>query len=152
MRRGVLAVLAAVALAGCSTANTQTGLTRAQFAARADAVCAIEADRLAGVAAEERGSVSSLHDVARYVRHAVAIHEQTNSRLEALAEPPAGVTAIARWLNARTVATTVETDTAQALTQALPALASVQVERTRTSARAQLLARALGMRVCGPIE
>lgn len=147
-----VAVLAAFALAGCSTANTKPGVTKAQFLARADALCQAEIDRLRGVAAFERVPLASLADDPRLIRHAVAIHEATDAKLEALPEPPGEAAGIAKVLTARTIATTVETDTAQALAKHLPAAQSVQQERMRRSAIAKSLAAGYGLSVCGPIE
>ncbi|HXW59516.1 MAG TPA: hypothetical protein VEJ23_08575 [Solirubrobacteraceae bacterium] len=147
-----LTVAVAVAVAACTSANTKPGLTRAQFIARADTICRAEQARLRRVAAAEHATLGELASDARLIRHAVAIHEAANARLEALPEPPADVTPIARWLAARTVATTLEFDAEQALVKRLPGAARVQAERVRRSALAQGLARGYGLSVCGRVQ
>jgi hypothetical protein len=147
-----IALGVAVTLAACSSANTRPGLTRAQFIARADAICAAEDVKLSRVAAYEHATLAELASDPRLIRHAVAIHEAASAKLEALAEPPADVAPIARWLAARTVATTVEFDAEQALVKRLPDAARVQAERARRSALALGLARGYGLRVCGEVK
>jgi hypothetical protein len=153
MRHGLLAAFAALLAAGCGAARTQPGLTKAQFIAGADAICRAEQVHLYKVATARGGSLGSLRAGPGLIKHAVAIHETANARLEALPEPPRETGPIERWLTARTVATTVESDAAQALAGKDPAEAgSVQRERDRTSALARSLALAYGARVCAETE
>ena len=144
--------LVAVALGGCSSANTERGVTKQQFVAGATAVCRAERQKLDGVAAEEHVSVAALSDDARLMRHAVAIHERADAKLESLPEPPSEASAIARLLTARTIATTLESDAAQALAKHLATAPDVQRERIRRSAIAQSVARGYGLTACGAIE
>jgi hypothetical protein len=152
MRRGALAVLAVLATAGCGAANTKPGLTKAQFIAQADAICRAEDEKLHRAAELSHASIASFGDVPRLIRQAVAIHEATNAELESLTEPPGQVATIGKWLTARTVAATVESDAAQALAEELSTARNVQEERKRTSALARALAHNYGFNVCGPIE
>lgn len=144
--------LLAVAIAACSSANTKAGVTKAQFIARADAVCRAEQEKLRRALEREHTTVAALAYYPRIIRIAVAIHEAADAKLEALSEPPQDVAPITRWLTARTIATTVEFDAAQALAQHLPAAARVQAERLRRSALALSLARDYSLTVCGSIE
>ncbi len=149
MRPAALAALAAFAVAGCATVHTSAGLTRAQFIARADAICQAEQRKIQRVAAAEGTSVAS---TPRMIRHAVAIHEGVSSELQSLVQPAGEQAPIASWLNARAVATTIEGDTAQALAKQLPTAPGVQRERERASENVSRLARAYGLGACAVLE
>jgi hypothetical protein len=148
-----LGAIAALALAGCGASNPRTALTKAQFIARADAICGHEAADLSGLRARNRASDASLTQVPRLIRQVAAIHEAATTRLESLPQPPGEASTIAGWLTARTVAATFELDTAEAP----PGEASVAgsdmraaLRRARTLVRS--LSRSYGFRVCGTTE
>jgi hypothetical protein len=155
-----LALIAVVGLAGavgCSVAHTEPGLTRARFIARADAICRAEDEKLTYIkhraGALEGASIASFRSVAPLIRKAVAVHEAANAKLESLPEPPGDTAAIRKWLTARTVATTVASDSAEAPAgRDLSAAQDVQKELSRVIAQARDLARGYGFKVCGATE
>ena len=129
--------LLAVAVAACSSANTKAGVTKAQFIARADAVCRAEQEKLHRSLVREHTTAAALDFYPRVIRIAVAIHEAADAKLEALSEPPREVAPITRWLTARTIATTVEFDAAQATAQRIPAAARVHAPTQSKNPRGQ---------------
>src|SRR5271166_4199629 len=107
-------LVALLALSGCGGNRASPAPTRAQFAARADAVCRFEADKLARAATIEHAPLAAFGTVPRLIRQAVVIRELTDARLEALRVPAGEAGAIGRWLTARTVAATLQRDAAEA--------------------------------------
>jgi hypothetical protein len=153
-----LAVLALLAgTTGCGVTRTQAGLTKAQFIARADAICAGEDIKMAYIERRARvlegASVASFRSVPRLIRKAVAIHEVANLELEALPQPPGETTAIGKWLTARIVATTIALDAAEAPPgQDLIAARDLQRQLTRSIALVHRLAHGYGFAVCDAAE
>lgn len=143
---GVSAVLALLTLAGCGGSSTPPP-TKAQFRARAEAVCRREAQALRGAAAFERAPLAAFTSVPRLIRQAVALRELADSRLESLQEPAGEASAIQRWLTARTVAATLQRDAAEAPPGKFRAAATDLGEAV---ARAEALARRLSQGY-GPI-
>jgi hypothetical protein len=157
MHLALIAVVGLAGVTGCSVTRTEPGLTRAQFIARADAICQLEGEKLAYIehraAALAGASIASFRSVAPLIRKAVAVHEAANAKLESLPEPPRDTATIGRWLTARTVAATVASDSAEAPAgQDLSAARDVQRELGRVTARARDLARGYGFKVCGATE
>jgi hypothetical protein len=157
VRASVLAaaILVVYASAGCGATRSGPAPTKAQFIARADAICRIEEKKFAGV--EFRSGVRSvalLRNFPRLIRKAAAIHEAGNAELESLPEPSGEAATIDRWLTARTVATTVESDLVEAPPGEEPATAARalkgELKRTRDIARG--LGRSYGLGVCGSTE
>jgi hypothetical protein len=149
----LVAVVGLVGATGCGVTRTKPGLTKAQFIAHADAICGVEDENLAYIerraATLEGASVASFRSVPRLIRKAVAIHEVTNAKLESLAEPPGEATAIAKWLTARIVATTVALDAAEAPAgHDLIATKDLQRQLSRAVALVRGLAHSYGFAVC----
>jgi hypothetical protein len=158
--RGLI-LIAAVGLlagsAGCGRTRTDPTLTRGQFIASADAICKVEEVKLNYIeqraATLEGASVASFRSVPRLIRKAVAIHEVTNAKLEALAQPPAETTAIGRWLTARIVASTIAFDAAEAPAgHDQIATRDLQQQLSRATALVRRLARSYGFAVCDASE
>jgi hypothetical protein len=142
---------------GCGVTHTKAGLTRPQFIAAADAVCRVEDMKLNYIeqraATLEGASAASFRSVPHLIRKAVAIRETTNAELESLAEPPGETAAIATWLTARIVATTIGLDAAEAPAgHDLVAAKDLQRQLSRSLARVRELARAYGFAVCDATE
>ncbi len=160
MPRGLI-LLASVGLlaglAGCGRTRTDPGLTKAQFIAAADAVCRVEEVKFKYIeqraATLEGASAASFRSVPHLIRKAVGIREDTNAKLESLAEPPGETTAIGKWLTARIVSTTMALDTAEAPAgHDLIATKDLQQQLTRAIARVRGLAHAYGFAVCDATE
>jgi len=144
-----ITVLALGALAGCGTARTRAGVTKAQFIAGADAICQAAQARIARVkhTAEARPHPPG---AAELIRKEVSIDGEANAKLESLPEPPGDGARIEAWLTARTVAATVATDAAEAPAgNDQVAVRDVFAELARASAGARRLAREYGLEVCG---
>jgi hypothetical protein len=147
----VLPVLIVVAmlLGGCGTARTRADMTKAQFIARADAICRAAEAKLAYIRqlAAKLGRAASAPPV---MRQEVAAARLATARLESLPQPPGEGEAIARWLTARTVAATVASDAAEAPPgEGRRAVNDVFAELEVTRARAGRLARDYGLEACG---
>jgi hypothetical protein len=146
------AVLAGVVAAGCGATRTKRGLTRTQFIASADAVCAHEQAKLRFIAERAR----LLHrppEAPAVIRQEVAQSGLATGRIERLAEPAGDTGPIKRWLTARTVAATVALDLAEApATGNAAAVADVRRELAARRARARTLALAYGSQVCGATD
>jgi hypothetical protein len=160
MPRGLI-LLASVGLlagsTGCGHTRTDPGLTKAKFIAAADAVCRAEEVKLNYIeqraATLEGASAASFRSVPHLIRKSVAIHEDTNVKLESLAEPPGEISAIAKWLTARIVASTIGLDAAEAPAgRDLVAAKDLQRQLSRSIARVRGLARAYGFAVCDATE
>jgi len=155
VRAGIPAVGVAVVLAvsGCGDASSTTAPTKAQFAARADAICSYEARKLRWAAAFERASLASFDEVPRLIRQAVAIHTAADAKLESLPKPSGEGAAITRWLTARTIASTLELDTAEApVGRASVAARDIRSALARARALVHALSRRYGFRICGASE
>jgi hypothetical protein len=146
---GALLVLAPALIAGCGASRERAPITRAQYIARADAICAAEQTQLAYLASrapllgQAPGSPPQL-------RKAVAVAQTATTRLEALPAPPGEGARLRSWLTARTVAATVAGDAAEAPRgEQAHARAAVLGELVRASALARELARRYGLEVCG---
>jgi len=144
-----LAIAAALMIAACGTARTRAGVTKAQFAAQADAVCRGAHAKLAYITerAAKLGRPSSTPGV---MRKEVAVARAATAQLESLPEPPGEDATIARWLTARTVAATVASDAAEAPSgEDVAAVRDVFAELEAARGRAQRLARDYGLEACG---
>lgn len=153
----LIAVTGLIGITGCGATHTKAGLTRSQFIAAADAVCRVEDVKLNYIeqraATVEGASAASFRSVPHLIRKAVAIRETTNAELESLVEPPAETAAIAKWLTARVVATTIGLDAAEAPAgHDLVAAKDLQRQLSRSIARVRGLARAYGFAVCDATE
>jgi hypothetical protein len=145
-----LGAIAVLALAGCGTTSAKSAPTKAQFTARADAICGYEEKKLRRAAAFDHASIASFSEVPRLIRQAVAIHEAATAKLESLSQPVGEAATITRWLTARTVATTLERDTAEAPSgKDLTAARDVREELGRARAFVGDLSRRYGLQVCG---
>jgi hypothetical protein len=145
-------ILAAATAAGCGVTPERPGLTRAQFVAAADAVCRHEQAKRAFIQTRAQRLGRSLAAPA-VIRQQAAQSQLATARLEALAEPPADVAAIKRWLTARTVAATVALDLAEAPSNgSTRAVSDVRGELAVALARSRELARAYGSQVCGAAD
>jgi hypothetical protein len=148
-----LGAIVALALAGCGAGSPRGAPTRAEFVARADAICNQETIRLSGLRAREHASSASLMDSPRLIRRVAAIHEAATARLESLSQPTGETTTLARWLTARTVAATFELDTAEApRDEGSVAASDIRSALRRAMARVRDLSESYGFRVCGASE
>jgi hypothetical protein len=155
VRAGIPAVglIALLALAGCGGAGSRTAPTKAQFTVRADAICRLESVKLHRAAAVDDTSLASFREIPRLIRRAVAIHGAANAKLEALPKPVGEDATITRWLTARTVATTLELDTAEAPAGADSIAATdIRIALDRARAAVRSLSHRYGFRVCGETE
>jgi hypothetical protein len=144
-----LAIVVALTLGACGTTRTKANLTKAQFIARADAICRMTDAKLAYIRqlAAKMGHAPSAPPV---IRQEVAAARLATARLESLPEPPGESQAIARWLTARTVAATVASDAAEAPPgEDRAAVKDVFAALELVRARAGRLARDYGLEVCG---
>jgi hypothetical protein len=148
-----LGAIAVLALAGCGGSNPRTTPSKAQFIARADAICGHEAAKLSRVKAGDHASGASLGQVPRLIRQVAAIHEAATAKLESLPQPPGQASTIAGWLTARTVAATFELDTAEAPTgEHSVAGSDIRAALHRATALVRSLSQSYGFRVCGTTE
>jgi hypothetical protein len=148
-----LGALAALALAGCGAGSPRATPTRAEFIARADAICNQETARLSRLAAREHASSSSLTDARRLIRQMATVHEAATAKLESLSQPSGEATTITRWLTARTVAATFELDTAEAPSgEGSVAASDIRAALRRAVARVRNLSQSYGFRICGASE
>ena len=146
---GILA-LVTVVLAACGGAGGGPAPTRARFAARADAICRDELAKLRRAATIERAPLAAFTSVPRLIREAVVIQEAATASLEALRGPAGEAGEIRRWLTARTVASTLRRDAAEApLHEYRAAVRRLQHTLERATARERRMSRAYGFRVCG---
>ena len=156
MRASVLlvAILVLSASAGCGATSSGPAPTKAQFIARADEICTVERKKFAGVELHSGiRSVALLRNFPRLIRKAAAIHEQGNTELEALKRPAGESAAVARWLTARTVATTVESDLVEAPSgEHGVAARELKLELSKVRQASRELAHNYGLKVCGSTE
>jgi hypothetical protein len=144
-----LAIVVVLMLGACGPAQTRADVTKAQFIARADAICRAAEAKLAYIRqlAAKLGRAPGAPPV---MRQEVAAARLTTARLESLPEPPGESEAIDRWLTARTVAATVASDAAEAPAGGdRVAVKDVLRELGVTRARAARLARNYGLEACG---
>jgi hypothetical protein len=144
-----IAVVVVLLLGACGTARTRADMTKAQFIARADAICRAAEVKLAHIRqlAARLGRAASAPPV---MRQEVAANRLATARLESLPEPPGEGGAIARWLTARTVAATVASDAAEAPAgEDRAAVKDVFAELEVARARAGRLAHDYGLEACG---
>src|SRR5262249_25943591 len=144
---------AALALAGCGAGAPKAAPTKAEFIARADAICSQETAKLSRLRAGEHVSSVALISAPRLIRRVTAIHEAATARLESLSQPTGEGTTIAKWLTARTVAATFELDTAEA-PRAEGSVAARDIRGALRTATANVhdLSQSYGFRVCGANE
>jgi hypothetical protein len=148
-----LGAIAALALAGCGAGGPGPAPTRAEFIARADAICRQETAKLSGLRARERASSASPVEARLQVHEVVGTQEAATARLESLSPPAGEATTIARWLTARTVAATFELDTAEAPRgEGSVAGRDIRAALRRAIARVRDLSQSYGFRVCGASE
>jgi hypothetical protein len=143
-----LGIVVVLMLGACGTARTRADMTKAQFIARADAICRAAEAKLAYIRqlAAKLGRAPSAPPV---MRQEVAAARLATGRLESLPEPPGEGEAIARWLTARTVAATVASDAAEAPPgEDRAAVKDVFAELEVARARAGRLARDYGLEAC----
>jgi len=145
---------ALITLAGCGAAgHSEPAPTRPQFIARADAICAFEQQKLRRAAVFERAPLVAFATNPRLIREAVAIRELVNAKLEALRKPKGEAARIATWLTARTVATTLAHDVAEAPVDEYPrATREVEEALSRARAAASALSRRYGFKICDTTE
>jgi hypothetical protein len=145
----LLAIVVVLMLGACGTARTTADMTKAQFIARADAICRAAEAKLAYIRqlAAKLGRAPSAPPV---MRQEVAAARLATARLEALPEPPGESEAIDRWLTARTVAATVASDAAEAPPgEDKAAVKDVFAQLEVARAREARLGRQYGLEACG---
>jgi hypothetical protein len=143
-------IVALLTLVGCGGAGAKPAPTKAQFTARADAICSFEARKLRRAAAFERAPVAAFSTVPRLIREAVVIREAANAKLESLHKPAGDGKAIENWLTARTVAGTLQRDAAEAPPgEYLTATRDVKEALARQRARERRLSESYGFMICG---
>jgi hypothetical protein len=148
-----LGAIALLALAGCAATSAQSTLTKGQFTARADAICRNEEAKLQRAAALDHASIASIGEVRQLTRQAAAIHEEATFKLESLPQPRGEAATIRSWLTARTVAATLEHDTAEAPPgRGSTAARDIREALARASTSVQALSRLYGFEVCGGTE
>jgi hypothetical protein len=143
-----LVIVVVLMLGACGSARTRADMTKAQFIARADAICRAAEAKLAYIRqlAAKLGRAPSAPPV---MRQEVAAARLATARLESLPEPPREGAAISRWLTARTVAATVASDAAEAPPREdRAAVRDVFAELEVARARAGQLARDYGLEAC----
>jgi hypothetical protein len=130
--------------------SAKAASTRTQFTARADAICSYEDEELRRTAAFDHASIASFSDVPRQIRKAAAVHEAANAKLESLPKPAGEAATVTQWLTARTVATTLERDTAEAPPREdSTATRDIREELGRQTAFVRDLSQRYGFKVCG---
>lgn len=110
MRRalGLVVVFACLALAACGSSSTKkassappapTGLTKAQYIAKADAICATGKRKAALGTIEKLAFQSPIPtaEILNRLRNAAAVFVQVRDGLAALAPPPADRAALKHW-------------------------------------------------------
>jgi hypothetical protein len=144
-----LTIIVALLLGACGTARTKADLTRAQFIARADAICRTTDAKLAYIR-QLAAKLGRAPSAAPVMRQEVAAARLATARLESLPEPPGESGAIGSWLTARTVAATVASDAAEAPSgEDRAAVKDVFAELEVARTRAERLARDYGLEACG---
>jgi hypothetical protein len=144
-----VAIVVALMLSACGTARTQADLTKAQFIARADAICRTTDAKLAYIR-QLAAKLGRARSAPAVMRQEMATARLATARLESLPEPPGESEAIGRWLTARTVAATVARDAAEAPpAEDRAAVKDVFAELEAARARAGRLARDYGLEACG---
>jgi hypothetical protein len=145
-----LAIIAALALAGCGASAPERAPTKARFIARADAICGDEVANLQRAAARDHASLASFSQVPRLLRQLAGIQQAATTRLESLPQPPGERGPIMSWLTARTVTATFELDAAEAPAgEESTAAKDMREALARASARLRALSHGYGFSVCG---
>jgi hypothetical protein len=143
------AVIAVVGAVGCGAARSAVG--QGQFAARADAICRHEQQKLAYIAARAR-LLALASQSPQVIRQQAAQSQLATARLQALARPAGETRQIGRWLTARTVAATVALDLAEAPRHGdAAAVADVRAQAARSLSQASAQAVVLGLRTCSEV-
>jgi hypothetical protein len=143
---------ALLAMGGCGAERHRSSPTPAQFAAAAESVCRYERAKLAFIAGRAR-RLGRAPESQQVIRQQAAQSQLATARLQALAAPGGGQSAIAGWLTARTVFATVARDLAEAPAAGdAAAVADVRAELARLRAAARAKALALGIRACGEAD
>jgi hypothetical protein len=151
MRIPTFGIVALLTLVGCG--GMAAGPTKAQYTARADAICAFENEKLHRAAAFEHAPVAAFSSVPRLIREAVAIRAVANAKLESLAKPAGEGATIEKWLTARTVQATLRRDVAEAPAREFPTAAKdVKEALDRASALERDLSQSYGFRICSATE
>jgi hypothetical protein len=161
----VLAVIAVVVIAACGSSSSParkaattpaaTGLTKAEYIARANAICRT------GKRQAALGTIQSLAfqspiptaDILRRLRRAAAIFVQVRDQLAALAPPPADRAALAHW-NAQIASFTGLVSTAPAKVAAgntLVELAKLAGNLAVADVEPLAFAKTYGMRACSTL-
>jgi hypothetical protein len=151
-----LASLLSVVLLGCGGTSRPAAPTRGQFVARADRICGVlhSADarlRARSKQLEAQSGAAAFKSAAQLVREDVHVALVALVQLEALPEPPADRTKIARLLDGyreevadgRTLAAAFDTRNSSEITTETEALKALH-------SRDGSLAVAYGLRTCGP--
>jgi len=134
-----LAALAVVALVGCGSSGRPT---KAQYIARANALCRAEHQRLISIALSPASSLQAEADEVNRVR------AQTNQKLAALKKPVSGGV-LSDWLKARAAALSFARKVIFGKTKrADPARRAAERGYTRETDRAFALARSYGLTDC----
>jgi hypothetical protein len=130
------AACSAVLIAGCGSATTKTAAapTKAQYIARADAICARELSQKArAFARSEAPGQSGFSDRSKDLTAA----EEANASLRALAQPPGSASVLDEWLRLR--------ERYIAIDRGRPARAG---ERDVGTGKAYSIAKAYGFQSC----
>ena len=137
--------LALLAGAGCGAGRKPS---RAQFSARAQAICTAEARKLDYI--RRRALARELPAQAPAVlRKEAAASRVATAELEAIGRPRGQGAAVGRWLTARTVAATIAIDLAEAPSgNERKAVAALAAELRRARGRALALSGRFGRGAC----
>jgi hypothetical protein len=143
-----VAIVAVLAVTGCGTARTKAAITKAQFIARADAICQAEQAKLAFIR-QRAGTPENAPTTPPVIRQEVVQSRAATAKLESLPRPPGDSATIGKWLTARTVAATIASDAGEAPAgEDATAVRDVLDELTRANALAHRLAGDYGTETC----
>jgi hypothetical protein len=143
-----VAIVAVLAVTSCGTARTNAAVTKAQFIARADAICQAEQAKLAFIKLGA-GAAGEGPTTPSVIRQEVVQSRAATAKLESLPQPPGENATIGKWLTARTVAATIASDAGEAPAgEDATAVRDVLNELTRANALAQRLAGDYGVETC----
>jgi hypothetical protein len=148
LARPALAAMTVASLAGAGCGGAERQPSRAQFSARAEAICAAEGRKLGYIRSRARAHGLATRAPALLRKEAAASRAATEA-LDALARPRGEAAEVRRWLTARTVAATIAIDLAEAPSgKDAAAVAAVAAELARARARARALSGKFGGGAC----
>ena len=143
-----VAIVAVLLVTSCGTTRTKAAITKAQFIARADAICQAEQAKLAFIKQRAR-TPENAPTPPPVIRQQVVQSRAATAKLESLPQPPGESATIGKWLTARTVAATIASDAGEApAREDATAVRDVLYELARANALARRLAGDYGMGTC----